>query len=92
LQHHHQSRPPPSSVLAQRKVALVDLPLQAIPARGEPEPSFPIHFSLPVPLDLEMVVGVATAVVDERDNVPVLFRPRPSLYPLRFLYFSSAHK
>jgi hypothetical protein len=94
---HHQSHPPPSSVLAQRKVALVDLPLQAVPARGEPEPSFPIHFCLPIPLDLETVVGIAVpakravavamAAVDERDDAPVLFRARPSLYPLCFLYF-----
>jgi hypothetical protein len=42
-QRHHQSRPPPSSVLAQRKIALVDLPLRAAPAQGEPGTSIPIH-------------------------------------------------
>jgi hypothetical protein len=45
-QRHHQSRPPPSSVLAQRKVTLVDLPLRAAPAQGEPGTSIPIHSSL----------------------------------------------
>jgi hypothetical protein len=39
------------SVLAQRKVALVDLPLQASLARGEPKSSFPIHSS-PFPCSL----------------------------------------
>jgi hypothetical protein len=32
-------------VLAQRKVALVDLPFQAAPARGESRSSFPIYSS-----------------------------------------------
>jgi hypothetical protein len=45
-QRHHQSHPPPSSVLAQRKIALVDLPLRAAPAQGEPGTSIPIHSSL----------------------------------------------
>jgi hypothetical protein len=48
-------------------------------------------------LDLETVVGIAVlaeralvvamAAVDEWEDVPVLFRARPSLYPLCFLYF-----
>jgi hypothetical protein len=46
LQRSHQSCPPPSSVLAQRKVALVDLRLRAAPAQGEPAMSIPIHSSL----------------------------------------------